>query len=421
MRILMLSDMYPPIVGGLEQYVRRLSRELAARGHAVTVATLAHGTAPAFERDGDVRLYRLRGAVHQATWLYGDAARIQAPPLPDPLLTRALWRVLAEEQPEIVHAHNWLVHSFLPLKRASGAKLVVTLHDFGLVCAKKSLYHQGGICTGPAPVKCLGCASAHYGPVRGAATIGGLALMAPLERAGVDLFLATGRRTAELNRLHRSSVRFEVVPNFVSDEPARPVGHDQAGYLRRLPSEPYLLFVGALGRHKGVHVLLDAYRGLVDPPPLVVIGASSTEASFDYPRGTTVLTDWPHAAVLRAWDRCLFGIVPSTWADPFPTVTLEAMAAGKAVVGTSAGGLVDMIDHGVTGLLVPPADAEALRAAMAYLIEEPATRSTMGEAARRKVRGFTAQAVVPRLEQAYRALLAPPGASQELVTVSART
>jgi glycosyltransferase involved in cell wall biosynthesis len=417
----MLSDVYPPVVGGLEQYVRRLSQELAARGHAVAVATLAQGTAPAFERDGEVRLYRLRGALHRATWLYGDAARIQAPPLPDPLLTRGLWRVVAEEQPEVVHAHNWLVHSFLPLKRASRAKLVVTLHDFGLVCAKKSLYYQGGVCSGPAPAKCLGCASAHYGPVRGVATLGGLALMAPLERASVDLFLASGRRTAELNRLRGSSVPFEVLPNFVSDEPARPVGQAEAGYLRQLPSEPYLLFVGALGRHKGIHVLLEAYRGLVDPPPLVVIGASSTEASFDYPCGTTVLTDWPHAAVLRAWERCLFGIVPSIWADPFPTVTLEAMAAGKAVVGTSAGGLVDMIDHGVTGLLVPPADAEALRTAMAYLIAEPATRSAMGEAARRKVREFTANAVVPRLEAAYRALLEPAGAAREVVTVSART
>ncbi len=54
--------------------------------------------------------------------------------------------IIEGEKPQIVHAHNWLVRSFLPLKALSQAKLVVTLHDYNLVCAKDTLvYHDASV------------------------------------------------------------------------------------------------------------------------------------------------------------------------------------------------------------------------------------------------------------------------------------
>ena len=61
MRILMLSEFYPPLIGGTERHVQTLARELVRRGHHVAVATLEHKGSPAFEEDEGVRVYRIGG------------------------------------------------------------------------------------------------------------------------------------------------------------------------------------------------------------------------------------------------------------------------------------------------------------------------------------------------------------------------
>src|SRR3990172_9186554 len=107
MRILMLAQFYAPITGGEERHVQDLSIALAARGHTVAVVTLAHEGCADFEIDHGVRVYRIRGTLQRAAWLFKESERRHVPPLPDPELTWALRRVVALERPDIVHAHNW--------------------------------------------------------------------------------------------------------------------------------------------------------------------------------------------------------------------------------------------------------------------------------------------------------------------------
>src|SRR5689334_19232946 len=133
MRILMLIDSYPPTIGGAQIHVRHLAGELACRGHEVAVATLWQPGLAEFELDGGVRVYRLRGSAQRAArLLFRDGGRSYAPPFPDPELTLALRRVARRERPDVVHGHNWLLYSFLPLKAWSGARVVATLHEYSL-------------------------------------------------------------------------------------------------------------------------------------------------------------------------------------------------------------------------------------------------------------------------------------------------
>jgi len=216
-RILMLAQFYPPIMGGIEQHVRNLSRELAARGHQVAVATLWHRDQPALENDGAVRVYRIRGATQRLSLLF-TTDRQHHPPFPDPETMLSLRRIIHEERPEIVHAHNWMVHSFLPLKRWSRARLVVTLHDCGLACAQMRMWYlDRELCGGPAFAKCLGCRGHDYGRIKGTVTLCGNWAMSRLERSLVDMFLPVSRAVAEANRLPVGSTPFRVVPNFVPD------------------------------------------------------------------------------------------------------------------------------------------------------------------------------------------------------------
>jgi glycosyltransferase involved in cell wall biosynthesis len=123
-----------------------------------------------------------------------------------------------------------------------------------------------------------------------------------------------------------------------------------------------------------------------------------------------VLRDVPHRDVMRAWEQSLFGVVPSIWPDPLPGTVREAMSMGKAVIGSAAGGIVDMVRHETTGLLVAPGDVAALRDAMARLIADVQLRQRLGSEARRQAARFSADAVAPHFEGLYAQLLERPPA-----------
>ena len=153
MRILMISQFYPPIVGGEESLVQDLSRSLAGRGHDVAVATIRHGDSPAIERNGSLTIYRFTPTTARLSALYGEDRRRHAPPIPDPEGSLALRRIIALQQPDVIHAHNWLAHSLVPLTWFDDRPLVHSLHDYSLICATKRLMHFGRNCSGPAIAK----------------------------------------------------------------------------------------------------------------------------------------------------------------------------------------------------------------------------------------------------------------------------
>ncbi len=405
MRILMLAQFYPPIIGGEERHVRNLSIALARRGHDVTVATLQQDGLPALEHDGGVKIRRLQGSMQRLSSVFTEPERTFAPPFPDPELVYGLANAIAEDKPQVVHAHNWLLHSFLPLKRRAGPRFVVTLHDFSLICARKIAMHQGRLCNGPGPTKCFFCASGHYGLVKGAVTAVSNWASGALERRLVDKFLAVSSAVAAGNELPRGDVPYEVVPNFVPDDVAE-LSPEPQSYLDLLPAQGYLLYVGDLTVLKGVKALIDAYASLQSAPPLVLIGRRGADTPTDLPPNVHILNNWPHAAVMHAWNRSLFGIAPSILPEACATVVMEAMSLGKPMIATRVGGMVDLVDDEKTGLLVPPNDTGALANAIRRLLNDSDLRTRMSAEALVKVEQFKAKTVVPRIEDVYSNLLA---------------
>jgi len=405
MRILMVSYGYPPVIGGVEQHVRNLSISLVARGHQVAVATLWHEGTPEFEIDQGVHVYRMRGTIHRLSRLiFRIPGRVYVPPFPDPELVTRLKEIIEKEHPQIVHAHNWLIHSFLPLKSWKALKLVETLHSFGLICIRWNLlFNNTTPCTGPDFIKCLKCAKERYGiktlPIL-------LARWSTLnwERRLVDKFLPVSPAVAQGNKLAGSQLRFEVVPNFVPDNIASK-SNDTAACLDNLPDKEFLLFVGSLTTIKGIYVLLEAYQGLEEPPPLVVIGSRWRDTPSPFPSNVTVLHDWPHEAVMSAWKRCMVGLIPSICIDSSPTVTIEAMSMGRPVIGSRIGGISEQIVDGETGYLVTPGDSDELKQAIERILKDPESRQRMGQAAKVKVKEFFASTVVARVEEIYNEVL----------------
>lgn len=397
MRILELAQFYPPVVGGEERHVRNLSVALAARGHDVHVACLDTGQPP--DRDPGVTVHPLTNVGVRVPALYPTADRPLALPIPDPLASRALAAVVRRVQPDVVHAHNWIINSYLPLASARRRPLVYSLHDYSHVCATKRLMYEDELCSGPSPRKCPSCASDWYGPGRGQVIWSMVRSGRPLRNRVADLFTPVSRFVGEANQLDAQGVPWTVVPNFVPDSllEKRHLPRDPA-----LPDGPYLFFAGDVSTQKGVDTLITAYATL-DPatrPRLVLVGRRAM-ALDSLPDGVQVEEKWEHDRVLSGFVHATAAVLPSAWPDPCPTTVLEAMAVGAPLVTTHMGGIADMVTDEESALVVRPKDVEGTARALHRISTEPGLGERLAAQASVEVRRYLQSAVAEQLEGIY--------------------
>jgi glycosyltransferase involved in cell wall biosynthesis len=180
----------------------------------------------------------------------------------------------------------------------------------------------------------------------------------------------------------------------------------------RAPEAPlHLVFVGRLAPVKGLRILMDGFARARAAHPglkLTVVGDGEDRAWLETaaaPYGADVrltgyLSQAEVADVLAAAD--LF-VLPS-FAEGVPVVLMEAMASRLPVIATQITGVPELVEAGVSGLLVPPGDAEALAEAIGTLAEDPERIAAMGEAGRAKVvAAFDIDAEARRLADLFRA------------------
>ena len=411
MRILHLANLYAPLIGGLERSIATSSEELIRRGHEVTVLTLATPAAPVkSETIRGVRVLRVPSIATTALpRLNEDPRKPFHPTAADPLTTAAIGRVLGRNSYDVVHSHDWLMYSYLPINRGRTRRPHLhTAHDYGLACARKTLVPG---CPGPRLSRCIPCATSQYG--RAKAALLATALRSHRHR-GIDLVTAISTSVAEALRNARlpGDTDIRVISSLVPDGL-----DDLARSTPRpdwLPATPYLLFVGALGPHKGIDVLFTAYRKLragwqgSEPAPRLVCLGTARPDTPDVPEGVVIRHDVPHAEVMAAWHGAAIGVVPSIM-EAMGQVAVEALLARTPLIASRTGGLADVVRHEESGLLVPPGDVDALYAAIVRLLTEPGLARRLRTEGHRRGLGFTAAHVVPQIEEAYRECIAVAG------------
>ncbi len=184
------------------------------------------------------------------------------------------------------------------------------------------------------------------------------------------------------------------------------------------PARPYVIFVGRITRQKGVPVLLRAAAAL-DPSAQLVLcaGAADTPALAEEVsslvaglQATRSGVIWipemlPKPSVIQLLTHALMFVCPSVY-EPLGIVNLEAMACSTAVVASRVGGIPEVVEDGVTGLLVPPDDPAALADALNALLRDPARAAAMGRAGRRRaVDEFSWDAVAVQTAALYAELV----------------
>ena len=159
---------------------------------------------------------------------------------------------------------------------------------------------------------------------------------------------------------------------------------------------PHVLFVGRLSEEKGVAELLEATAGL----PRVVVGDGPLRSQVPDAVGFV-----PPGELGPYFERAAIVVCPSR-REGYGVVAREAMAYGRPVVATAVGGLVDAVEDGVTGILVPPRAANALRTALEELLADPELRRQLGEAGRERAQErFSWAAATTATLAAYRVVL----------------
>jgi glycosyltransferase involved in cell wall biosynthesis len=222
---------------------------------------------------------------------------------------------------------------------------------------------------------------------------------------GTDVELA--RRMRGLARRVLSRARLTICASNALAEAAHELG---ARDVRVIPSAvelpeqvgepaepPEVLYVGRLSPEKGILELVQAVEGM----KLTVAGDGPLRAQVPGALGFV-----PHHELPPLYERAAVVAVPSH-REGFGVACAEAMAAGRPVVASAVGGLLDLVVDGETGLLVPPRNVGALRAALERLLDDVELRRRMGEAGRERIREhFTWPAVTDLTIQAYEDALA---------------
>ena len=201
---------------------------------------------------------------------------------------------------------------------------------------------------------------------------------------GTDVELA--RRAPAVFRPVLRRARLVICASTALAEAARELGASDVRVIPSpvsLPEEvvepeepPHVLFVGRLSPEKGALELAAATEGL----PRVIVGDGPLRAQIPDALGFV-----PSTEVGGFYDRAAVVCVPSL-REGYGMAAAEAMAHGRPVVASATGGLLDLVEDGVTGLLVPPGDVPALRAAIERLLGDPELRARLGAAARERAR-----------------------------------
>ncbi|MFF8399623.1 glycosyltransferase family 4 protein [Streptomyces sp. NPDC016172] len=367
MRVVIVTESFPPDVNGVAHCALQTARHLVDRGHAPVV--VAPAPAPGNKPDA-----------------HAPCPVVHIPSLPLPgypqvrvaLPSRRLAATLIEQRADVVH----LASPFVLGVRGMAAAARLGIPAVAVYQTDLAGYARTYMGAGEA------AAWRRIRSVHGAA----------------DLTLAPS--SAALHDLETHGVpRVELWPRGVDTERFRPDRRDEALRRELAPNGELIVgYVGRLAPEKQVELLAGACG--LEGVRVVIVG--------DGPSRPGLEQALPGAAFLgrRTGDdlaRIFASLDAFVHTGPFETfcqTVQEAMASGLPVVAPAAGGPLDLVAHGHTGLLVPPRDATAVREAVRSLAADPGLRAAFGAAGRATVEGRTWAAVGDQLIGHYAKVLA---------------
>lgn len=366
--------------GGAEQVLVNVLPELQARGHTCEIVALW----PPYTLQGDLERAGVR--VHRLNWSYGRRWSMAG------AVTR-LVRLVRRRRPDVLHAHLLFADLYVALSRP-------------LL---------------PAPARVMWGQNTDFDFLHGSLSARAAhALLPAAFRYGFDGLAAVGDEVAQHYSKHVGvDVRtiFNAVP--IPPLPTGDTGARRQAALARwkiAPEEFVLLVAARLAPEKNHRVLLEALEIMGQSgrrPQVLVAGDGPLREELERQaraRGllsqVTFCGRIEHSRLLLLLPAVDAFVLPSQH-EGLPLALAEAMAMQRPVLATPVGGVPDLIQDNINGLLVPPGDARALAHGIERLMDDPALRERLGTAAREQVvRSFSSARVAEQWEAFYQELIA---------------
>jgi len=415
MRILAITRTYR-VTGGADSYALALQAALEARGHTVIPFAAQH---PANRPTPWARYFPPDlGFSH-----YGarDKLRALGRALSGGPAVRALGRLLEATPVDVAHVHTTF-HQVMPpaafaLLRRRGVPVVMTVHDYKLVCPTYWQY------VADEDVICRRCSGRrfYHAALRGCTGRGPgsflkgvlLALEAYWARwtgayNNVACFICPSKAMRDqLMTYGLAEHRVCQLPYLVA-----PATKEDTGLTR----EPHLLlFVGRLVPEKGGLWLAQALAG--STWQLVMVGDGPQRAAIEALAGQFLnvrCVGWAASEAVRGWMRRATAlIVPSLWPDNSPMVIYEACALGLPVIAAQVGGIPELVRDGENGLLFARGDAAGLRACLHRLANEAGLHARLSAGARARAAEWIPERHLERLLSIYEHAIAAGRAGRQ--------
>ena len=320
----------------------------------------------------------------------------------NPVSRRKFRKILREENPDVVHIHNlypFISPSILTEVKVASVPVIMTVHNYRLVCPNGLNYSKNKICERCSGGKEYWCAlknceknlfkSVGYGLRNWWARI----QRYYLDNVSVFVCLTEFQRN-KLMQAGYPNEKMVIIPNMV-----------QLPIFKEVNSiGEYVGFAGRVSEEKGISILIKASKNC-PTIPVRIAGGYDKMLGLEgiIPKNVKLLGHCNPDSLLNFYQKARFIVLPSVWYEGFPTVLVEAMLYGKAIICSNIGGLPDIVDDGVTGLLVKPGDDEDLAEKIQYLWERPKLCKEMGVAGREKaLREYSQEQYYRRLMDVYK-------------------
>jgi glycosyltransferase involved in cell wall biosynthesis len=322
----------------------------------------------------------------------------------NPVQARSAQRLAEQIRPDVAHVHNtWyaLSPAIVWTMRRTGVPIVMTLHNYRLLCANGQLFRDGAPCE-----DCVGSSPWHgvrhrcyrHSVLASVPAAGTIALHDRIRTwtQCVDFFLALNEFARE--RFVRGGLppdRIQVKPNFVPDPGPRTAPAASSGTV---------LYVGRLSPEKGLDVLLKAWRHVDDGSlELVIIGDGPLQERLERWPAARLRFEGrlPVEEVRRRMLSARALVLPSVWYEGQPMVALEALAAGLPVLGSDIGGMPELLGPLGRDWLVAPGKAGAWTASLQALGDRERIEAASTRARWLYERSFTAASAARALEDIY--------------------
>ena len=311
-------------------------------------------------------------------------------------------KIAIKEKPDYIHIHNLfplISPSILPVAKNAGIPVLMTVHNYRLICPNGLFYMNGNICERCSFGREYWCVlkNCENNIIKSV----GYALRNWwsryksyfLENVNIFVCLTEFQRT-KLIDVGFPEEKITVLPNMV-EIPSLNITSNVGEYIG---------FAGRLSQEKGISVLLKAAKYNLEIPFSAAGDCFNVQGSIGDIPNNFRLTGFLTSGRLREfYENSRIIVLPSVWYEGFPITLIEAMLHGKPVICSSIGGLVEIVEEGVTGLLVEPNNAKDLSEKIRYLWERPELCQKMGQAGREKaLREYSHDIYYERLMKIYR-------------------